>query len=418
MMMLTKYNKWLNKLVDLAAGTLLCLLVFSFFNTGHAKNNECPTKPVILTDQFSILDDSSRSLTIEQVSSPDFFQEFNKNKQGRINLGLSNSAHWVRIDSSLFFDCEQEWFLLFSWGQQDYINFYWQENNSWHQVVTGAKHSYSSRQIKDRKFWFHIPDLSKNHSPYFIRLEGKQTMLLMSLWNQDILSLYSSSFQLAFGIYLGILVGFIFYNLCVFFSLRDTSYLYYVIYLISIALVVADSQGLTMQYLWSDKPEWSARFSSSCLLLSTISYLSFVSKFLNSLSFSPKSHRLIRFYIKILLTFLCVSFFYTSTVVAIIIPALVTIGFSLSIITIAISIKSNYRPAIFVGLANIIILGGMFWAATILGGIFPIEIHSDYEGMWWTVHLIFPVSILLEAILLSLALASRIKLLKQENLLV
>jgi signal transduction histidine kinase len=83
------------------------------------------------------------------------------------------------------------------------------------------------------------------------------------------------------------------------------------------------------------------------------------------------------------------------------------VGFGISGIAILISINNGYRPARFVGLANIMFVSGMLWSMYILFGL--------SKQVWeWNLY-IFELGVAVEAVLLALALASRIKLLQHQK---
>lgn len=83
-------------------------------------------------------------------------------------------------------------------------------------------------------------------------------------------SITSSHYQgdLFTGLYLGIMFVMFFYNLFIYFSVKDRSYLYYVMYILGIALAQATLQGFTFKYV---VPEWPAVNKMLVVLFSTIS---------------------------------------------------------------------------------------------------------------------------------------------------
>ncbi|MEE9355742.1 MAG: hypothetical protein V3U75_09160, partial [Methylococcaceae bacterium] len=48
-----------------------------------AKAGDCPSDPIVLTTQFSVLEDPGRALTIEKVNEPDVAEQFRPNIEGR-----------------------------------------------------------------------------------------------------------------------------------------------------------------------------------------------------------------------------------------------------------------------------------------------------------------------------------------------
>jgi signal transduction histidine kinase len=210
------------------------------------------------------------------------------------------------------------------------------------------------------------------------------------------------------GIYLGFLLGLILYNLFVFLSLRDNAYLYYVLYLTSTTLLVAQYSGIATRYLWPATPAWNVLAFWVFILTGTMAYLAYIRKFLLTKQTTPRVDKIIRYFGAILLIALLALFILDRALMITTIPILALVGFSLSGIAIVNAIKNNNRPARYVGLANIIFVSGMIWASILMFG-YPIKLFE------WN-YFIFVFGILIEAILLSLALASRIKRLQQEKL--
>jgi len=210
------------------------------------------------------------------------------------------------------------------------------------------------------------------------------------------------------GIFLGVLLGLILYNLFVFLSLRDTAYLYYVIYLVSTTLLVAEYNGIATRYLWPALPAWNVRALWTFGLSGTVAYLAFVRQFLRTKRIAPRLDRVLRGYVIGLLAALAGLYLADNAITVGLPPILAIIGLTLAGFAIVNALKCVYRPAHFVCLANILFGIGLIWVSALALG-YPKQ-ASDWN------HFIFEFGLATEAVLLSLALASRIKLLQQENL--
>ena len=385
------------------------IITIAWLNTAIASDIKCPISRVILSNQLSILEDPAHSLTIDQVNQLDNASQFRSNSQAQTNFGMSDSAFWFRIEPMMGTDCSLDWLLAVRWPLIDNIDFYWHENGKWQRVTTGAKHPYASRQINFHTYMFRLPDLSVDHSPYFVRVAGDNPLFMgMRMLQQDRFAHNTHRRLLLQGIYLGVLIGLILYNLFVFLSLRDTAYLYYVFYLISTTLLVAQYSGIATRYLWPATPAWNILAFWVFILTGTIAYLAYIRNFLGSKQITPRFDKVILCFVAVLLTALLALNFLDHAIMITAIPVLALTGFCLSGIAIFIAIKNGNQPARFIGLANIIFIAGMVWASILMFG-YPIKLLE------WN-YFIFVFGILIEAILLSLALASRIKLLQSESL--
>ncbi len=59
------------------------------------------------------------------------------------------------------------------------------------------------------------------------------------------------------GIIYGVLLGMLVYNLFIYLSVRDTSYLYYIFYIASFGLYQLSVNGAAVEYFWPDNPWWA-----------------------------------------------------------------------------------------------------------------------------------------------------------------
>ena len=58
------------------------------------------------------------------------------------------------------------------------------------------------------------------------------------------------------GGFYGLMIVMIIYNLFLFFTIRDFSYLYYCLYITSYLGIQSNMSGLSYEYLWSNNPWW------------------------------------------------------------------------------------------------------------------------------------------------------------------
>src|SRR5690606_2027234 len=86
--------------------------------------------------------------------------------------------------------------------------------------------------------------------------------------------------QLGIGIYYGILVALFFYNLVLWLTLRDASYLWYLFHISAFGLVLFTLNGFGFEYLWPDLPWLADRSVPLSICLALIAMLQFARTFL------------------------------------------------------------------------------------------------------------------------------------------
>ncbi|MEZ5511671.1 MAG: diguanylate cyclase [Gammaproteobacteria bacterium] len=122
----------------------------------------------------------------------------------------------------------------------------------------GDKRPFHDRPIEHRNFVvpLHIP--AQDAVDVYLRVRTTSSLQLpLILWRDETLLEVSQAEMLGLGIYYGTMVVMVLYNLFVFFSVREVNYLYYVLYVSSMALFLASLNGVSYQYLWPTSIWWN-----------------------------------------------------------------------------------------------------------------------------------------------------------------
>ncbi len=197
------------------------------------------------------------------------------------------------------------------------------------------------------------------------------------------------------------------YNLCLFFILRDRSYLYYVLFVTSLGLYHASLDGYAGQLLWPNLVYWGNVAVLVFIGLSLLTSVRFTAHFLNVKAYRPglaKFLRGLQLATAVLIGFSVLPGTYRVAAPLISILTLISVGSALT--TGVIAWRQNFQPARYYLLA---------WAGVIIGatlvvlqmfGLLPISFWTQYSlrlGVLWLV------------LLLSVALADRITLAEREK---
>lgn len=79
----------------------------------------------------------------------------------------------------------------------------------------------------------------------------------MSLWSSSAYLEAQPVRLYVLGLIYGVLLGMLVYNLFIYLSVRDTSYLYYIVYIASFGLYQLSVNGAAVEYFWPDSPWWA-----------------------------------------------------------------------------------------------------------------------------------------------------------------
>ncbi|MFT4860851.1 MAG: signal transduction histidine kinase/CheY-like chemotaxis protein [Pseudohongiellaceae bacterium] len=210
-------------------------------------------EPQSIANAVEYYEDKSESLTLDDVLASQFAVNFLPNNRDILHFGITSSAYWIRfkLDWSelepgatrvLEFGPPKLVAGLFRGGIQVFsVN---DANASSSSYVLGTL--TSDREIKTLNRGFAlVVDESFGNNFYLQVTSARPLMLPINLWQPDQFSAKSASADLFLGLQYGILLAMIFYNLFLFVTIRESSYIYYVLAISAQALFIfSDSKHL------------------------------------------------------------------------------------------------------------------------------------------------------------------------------
>ncbi len=208
------------------------------------------------------------------------------------------------------------------------------------------------------------------------------------------------------GVHVGILLVMLFYNLFLYASVRDTSYLYYTIYILFIGLTQTTLTGYTHRYLFLGHPDLLNYTIVLFPAMAGISAIMFTRAFLHTREHTPRLDRLFLWLIPgfvgaIMLRFLGFNFLSARAI------DLTDIGTIILAYAILIKLirKGNRQAIFFIVAWTAFVVGLVLFVMKNLGAL-PSNIFTNY-----TMH----AGTALEVALLSIALADKINTLNRSN---
>ena len=335
--------------------------------------------------------------------------KFIKNNQKVVNLGVSKAAYWLKISVKNISDSEHL-FLQVAQPTLDELIFY--EVNDNDSIIRFAKmgenYPFENRVYEDPDYIIDI-EVPKNTIKTFIFKvkSGEQIILPISIgnFNEDLINKVSLR-SIIFGIYSGIILVMFFYNLFIYFSIRDKSYLFYVFHTLLVGLTQASYHGIAFQYLWPNSP-WIAKqsiFIFTCLV--SIVGIEFMKSFILTNHYVPQLHKTLYVFTTIYSICILLSLLGEFTISYKIIQ-FTQVMVTIFILLIAIIISSKgYRPAKYYLLAWTIFMVGIFIFALKDFSILPYNTFTKYT---------MSAGSSIELILLSFALADKINIYREEK---
>lgn len=364
------------------------------------------TEKLNLYSSLSILEVEDKNLTIEQISSPEYSKQFLPHNKAIPNYGYTTSTYWVRfeIDNQ---SSKHYWLLEVSYPPINQLTLYTKnESGEFIGRKMGGIYPFKNRDILHRNFVYELHIEPNSSQVYYMRVDTEGAMQLpLILWEP---SAFVEKTQIEFillGIFYGIASVMALYNLFLFFSLRQKSYLLYVLVIVSYIFSNATFNGLSYQYLWPEAPWWNTRAIVFFINLGGMFSILFTRSFLDLDQYFP---RISKFFISlVVMNGMVAGLLFISYPLALNFMVVCT-GLSIvSILTVAFFCwKKGIRQARFFLVGWVVFLVGVLITILSDSAILPVNIATKYASQ---------VAASLETILLSLALADKINIMREEK---
>lgn len=381
---------------------LLAFVQDGFSNDTILFNNENTIKSI--GKSIYLLKDEKDTLPFSEVQNSDNFKLSTENVP---NLGISKNTFWIRFTVKNEFE-NRRILLQLQYPIIDEIEFYSpNKKNEYSFIKAGELLPFDHREINNQNYLFYL-DIPKGEAyTYYMKVKsGEQIQLPLLIGAQQ--PIYEDLIQkdLVFGLYIGIILVMAIYNLFVYFTVRDRSYIYYVAYIIFVGLTQAVLQGYGFKYLWPNTPWLVLQSTFLVPVLNGWTAIWFVKHFLNTKQNYPLGNKILNgifvFYTICLVLSLMNEFYFAQNLVQL----TASIG---SLLTIYIAYKigrQGYRPANYFLVAWTIFLLSVVVFVLRNFNILPYNDVTFYA---------LQIGSALEVTLLSFALADKINIYRKEK---
>lgn len=242
---------------------LISSVAFGFEKTTIDKNLES----LLIGKKAYILEDPTNALGIDSVKTSANFSLLNADIA---TLSNANTTYWLKFTIANMDNTEKN-FVEFAQPFLDEISFYYPDNDGNYRAINnGLKYPFKTRTYEQSNNFLYDLDVKPGREKtYYARVRVKQQLVLpvKVLPAQEF---YSDAMNLNiwFGIYCGIILVMFLYNIFVYLSIRDKSYVYYVLHTLVVGITQATLTGFTYKYLWPDSPWFADRsfFLFTCLV--------------------------------------------------------------------------------------------------------------------------------------------------------
>ena len=340
---------------------------------------------------------SKRDLSINTIDTINFNPQISTSEV--LRLGESDSYFWLKFkiknctDASLQLSIDQ--------ALINFLKLYKKvENNKFISTELGEHLPFDQRNYKHPVYIFDLNLKKGDAATFYLQIKSDESNTLpIAISSKQELQSYLTNKDLFIGCFLGLILVMFLYNLMLYIKIKDTSYVYYILYLITIGLTQLSVQGYTYKYLWPNYPIIAQNNTIYLACFTAVFALFFVQSFLKTKTTNLRFHNAINvlsisFVIPIL--FLSFGNFYWAFNSMSILAALITL---LILFVAYYYVYKGYTPALNFALGWTFLL--LFTVCFVLRdiGVLPHNFLT-FNGVI--------IGSSLEAIFLSFALADRI----------
>jgi PAS domain S-box-containing protein len=344
--------------------------------------------------------------TVSEISSNEIQGKFQPLPKEDYGFGFTRDAVWLRLKVINPTDHDASWFLECSYPLIDDICVYVPKGNELSATCTGDRKPLNSRPLKYRTFVFPVSS-PPGGSTCFARLAtGGAMNISFTAWSHGAFQEKRINESIFLWMFYGIMIALAIYNLFIFISTRDLTYLFISLFTISMTLHSMSFNGLGFLYLWPFFPEWGNMANLVFNNFNVITAILFSRKFLDTRIKTPRYDRLLLACIVfVTATFIVIPFhdyynpFPVITLTAGVI-AVILVGYGMY------QLARGSRPAKFYMVAWLCILLGIIQLVLHSFGL----VHEGFLSTWGV-----QIGLSLLVILLSLGVVDKINTLRRER---
>ncbi|MCF6289474.1 MAG: hypothetical protein L3J03_00500 [Desulfobacterales bacterium] len=357
---------------------------------------------------LDVLEDPGGELNIAAVSAPGMAHRFRPALKETLNFGFGRGACWVRFKLDHRLAEEKKYVLEVGSPLIDHVDLYLpRADNTFAVKRAGELVPIQEREIRYRNPAFIIPLPPAATQTLYIRYRDKGSVpFSLTLWEPVAFLSTVKNIQLGLGVYYGTALIIAVYYLILFLVVRFPSYIFFAIHVFFFILWQMAYNGLANEYFWPHHPWLTDRALPFLVCATAISALQFTRVFLQTRETVPGLHRFLGWLMTIFVLIMATSIFVDDRRTIVVAAFFATIFAPSVFITSLVCWHRGYRSARYFTIAWFMLLIGTALLGLKSFGALPSNVVTEYGQQLGSV---------LEIILLALALADQVNMMKKET---
>ncbi|PWK41077.1 hybrid sensor histidine kinase/response regulator [Pseudomonas sp. OV226] len=370
------------------------------------------TQSLPLGRVMQVYEDADGQATIADVLAQAAAGNFKPHDKATLNAGYSRSVFWLKID--LHYrptnpSVQRTWLLELAYPPLDHLDLYLPDAGGDYRLArqTGDALPFATREIRQNNYLFDLNFTPDQAQTVYLRLQSEGSIQApVTLWSSTAFLEEQPVRLYVLGLIYGVLLGMLVYNLFIYLSVRDTSYLYYIFYIASFGLYQLSVNGAAVEYFWPDNPWWANAATPFFIGCAGLFGSQFARSFLQTGSYGRWLDRLLLALIAFSATVIGLSLMASYALALRLATAL---ALSFTVVIFAAGLCAWLRG---LRVARYFIIA---WSAFLLGGIVNTMMVLGYLPNVFLTMYSSQIGSAIEVALLSLALADRINAMREQQ---
>ena len=382
---------------------LVVLVIFvQIVCSSPIKIDEKTTYQEILSSS-EIYVDKSRELTLKDILSKNI--KFSKNKKQSLGFGYAPDFDvWIKFELKNTSNKSIKKLIKYDHPLTSSIEFYNKEYFGYRKIKEGYLWVDENRQSLSPVF--HISLEPKESKVFYIKASSEVTTLIvkLNLWESEVFYKKEIKHQIILTLFLGAMLIFVIYNLFIYFTIKDISYLYYVLYILGIVVHHIIYVGMAGVYFLSPIVlSFIIEFAVLIVFLPVLAFAFLIKSFLKTKKY-PLWDKVLNLYL---------VFYYIFMVAVVIVDDFHNIRSVILVLLLiylmSFTIYAAYKKS---RQARIVLIG---WVAFMIAALFMLLSSLGVYNIYNTFPYFVEVLLFFEAAVFSFALTDKIKYLEQKK---
>lgn len=247
---------------------------------------------------LGLLHDKGRHLTLAEVLAQGqaFIPHAAHNSTQSTNstfldLGSRSAVYWLRLHVANDTENALSAILELNYPDLAEIDFYRPDataKDGFQVLRTGNSRPFAQRALPHRHFIFPISQTPHLDQVYYLRIKTHGALAFqIGLWHPDAFPLHVRTEDALQYWFFGVVLALLVFNLLLLVILRDTVYLWYVSFALSLALCVASANGMAGQFLWPYAAVWTPIAPFVLASVTSLLLILFMRRMLDTASLLP-----------------------------------------------------------------------------------------------------------------------------------